>query len=258
MLSGTVSGSALSAHAGGGAANAGLLDEDSKEIKANKGVILRNSVEYIKNLVQLVQVQRTRNQQLESEVAQYRNRFGNIMGGAGNVTMNGVGPLSMNGGNGMSPSGMQSSGHTDDEANAMAGYVLADSLSSPEGFDMKSMFGAVGPLDTLGGTHGHALSSGAMGMEGVESSSLGAAGMGMMGMTHTHNNNGGANGNANGQNVLSSGAAGGVSTMLMDTQSPSTGSGEGDEAEDEDMPRGRRTTRFPAGVGKVEDEMGTL
>lgn len=41
LLSGTVSGSAL-ASAGGN------LDEESKEIKANKGVILRNSVEYIK------------------------------------------------------------------------------------------------------------------------------------------------------------------------------------------------------------------
>lgn len=41
LLSGTVSGSAL----GSGASN---LDDDSKEIKANKGVILRNSVEYIK------------------------------------------------------------------------------------------------------------------------------------------------------------------------------------------------------------------
>ena len=36
LLSGTVSGAAL------------IGDDDSKEIKANKGVILRNSVEYIK------------------------------------------------------------------------------------------------------------------------------------------------------------------------------------------------------------------
>lgn len=94
LLSGTVSGSALGAG----------MDEDSKEIKANKGVILRNSVEYIKcvalasslqiltdvrrrNLVQLVQVQRTRNQQLESELAQYRNRYGNVMGGGGQCPM---------------------------------------------------------------------------------------------------------------------------------------------------------------------------
>lgn len=42
LLSGTVSGSAL------GAGGAVALDDDSKEIKANKGVILRNSVEYIK------------------------------------------------------------------------------------------------------------------------------------------------------------------------------------------------------------------
>jgi hypothetical protein len=36
-----------------------------------------------RNLVQLVQVQRTRNQQLESELAHYRNRYGNAMGGPG-------------------------------------------------------------------------------------------------------------------------------------------------------------------------------
>ena len=45
LLSGTVSGSAIGAPSG---QNPALLDEDSKEIKANKGVILRNSVEYIK------------------------------------------------------------------------------------------------------------------------------------------------------------------------------------------------------------------
>lgn len=43
LLSGTVSGSALGAGVS--------LDDDSKEIKANKGVILRNSVEYIKWVV---------------------------------------------------------------------------------------------------------------------------------------------------------------------------------------------------------------
>ena len=227
-----------------------------------------------------MQVQRTRNQQLESELAQYRNRYGNVMGGsewldckfpprltlhAGNIAINGVG---------LSPGAMhQSSGHTDDEANAnaMAGYVLADSLSSPEGFDMKNMFGgSVGPLDTLsnnghghGHGHGHTLSSGTMGMEGVETSSLGAVGMGMMGMSmgglahpaasSSSSATAQGNGNGNGNQHLSSGTA----AMLMDTQSPSTnGSGEGDE--DEDLPRGRRATRFPAGVGKVEDEMGAL
>ncbi|KIM33849.1 hypothetical protein M408DRAFT_325430 [Serendipita vermifera MAFF 305830] len=262
LLSGTVSGSALGA--------GGLLDEDSKEIKANKGVILRNSVEYIKNLVQLVQVQRTRNQQLESELAQYRNRYGNVMGGGGGMPMNGVG---------MSPGAMhQSSGHTDDEANAnaMAGYVLADSLSSPEAFDMKTMFGtgSVGPLDTLGGAnggannngaghgHGHTLSSGSMGMEGVETSSLGAVGMGMMGMSmgglaHPASSGGGGAAQGHGNPAIARAQlSSGTAAMLMDTTSPSTnGSGEGDEVEDEDAaPRGRRATRFP----KVEEEMGTL
>lgn len=42
LLSGTVSGSAL------GSGGAIAMDEDTKEVKANKGVILRNSVEYIK------------------------------------------------------------------------------------------------------------------------------------------------------------------------------------------------------------------
>jgi len=44
LLSGTVSGSALNATGGPNAS----LDDEAKEIKANKGVILRNSVEYIK------------------------------------------------------------------------------------------------------------------------------------------------------------------------------------------------------------------
>lgn len=185
--------------------------------------------------------------------------------------------------NGMSPGAMHpSSGHTDDEANAnaMAGYVLADSLSSPEGYDMKNIFGggSIGPLETLGGNpghgnnnnghghgHGHTLSSGTMGMEGiVETSSLGAAGMGMMnmslgGMAHPLSASSSAttaaqqahgNGKPGGGQLSSSTAA-----MLMDTQSPSTnGSGEGEEGEEDDLPRGRRTTRFP----KVEDEMATL
>jgi len=165
-----------------------------------------------------------------------------------------------------SPSGMQSSGHTDDEANAMAGFVLADSLNSPEGFDIKGIFGgsgSIGPLETLGGNnthgHGHTLGPGSMGMEGVETSSFGAVGMGVMGASHSNADPSALNhGNgANGQNLLGSGATG-VSSMLVDTQSPSTGSGEGDEGEEDDMPRGRRTTRFPAGVGKVEDDMGII
>ncbi|PVG04537.1 HLH-domain-containing protein [Serendipita vermifera] len=252
LLSGTVSGSALAG------------DDDSKEIKANKGVILRNSVEYIKNLVQLVQVQRSRNDQLESELAQYRNRFGSITGssnaGSGNMGISN---------SGISPgNGMQTTSHADDDANAMAGYVL-HSMNSPEGFDVKSIFGSsVGPLETMGSSnlqghnnslgHGPSLSSGNMSMEGVETSPSNQMGMaqdgqmGMMGMTGMHGMHPSASnhGNANNGGL-------GVNPSLMDTTSPSTGSGEGDEVE-EDEPRGRKTTRFPAGVGKHEDEVPTL
>jgi hypothetical protein len=178
----------------------------------------------------------------------------------------------------------------------MAGYVLADSLNSPEGFDMKAIFGGqtgIGPLDTIGGGgggggvhghgnphggHAHTLSSGAMSMEGVETSSgqpfglssMGASGMMGIGMSglgnttssgpfmqgshhhHQHNNNMlvSNNGNGNGNN----GGGLGVSVMMTDKTSPSTGSGEGDEAEDDDLPRGRKTTRFP----KQEDETPVL
>ena len=198
---------------------------------------------------------------------------------------------------------MQSSNHTDDDTSAMAGYVLADSLNSPEGFDMKAIFGGqtgIGPLDTIGsgggvgvhghgnphGGHAHTLSSGAMSMEGVETSSgqpfglssiaaSGMMGIGMSGLGgggpassatfmqgshhHQHNNNNNNNmmfvsNNGNGNN----GGGLGVSVMMTDKTSPSTGSGEGDEAEDDDVPRGRNRTRFPAGVGKQEDETPVL
>lgn len=180
---------------------------------------------------------------------------------------------------GISPGdGMHSNNHTDHDANTMADYVLTDSLNSPEAFDMKTIFGTqpgVGPLDTLGGGvhaqgnphHGHTLSSGNMSMEGVETSSgqpfglTPMAGPGMMGIGM------GAIGGAppasiQGATMLGSGTGNGglgVSTMMTDKTSPSTGSGEGDEEQDEEPPtRGRRVTRFPAGVGKQEDEPTVL
>lgn len=178
-----------------------------------------------------------------------------MTGGAG-TTSNGTGNMSINAG-GISPdAGMQAS-QTDDETNAMARYVLADNFSSPDGggFDIKAMLGGQSSLDALSGSHGnghvHTLSSGPMNMEGVETSSgtpfgLGSSvGMGGQGSTAS-NVQGFGGGNGNGGL--------GVASMLADKTSPSTGSGEGDEAEDEDFPRGRRTTRFPAGVGKQEDE----
>ncbi|KZO92045.1 HLH-domain-containing protein, partial [Calocera viscosa TUFC12733] len=52
-----------------------LADEDGKEspaVKANKGIILRKSVDYIRHLQQLVQAQAQRNRDLEDELKKYR------------------------------------------------------------------------------------------------------------------------------------------------------------------------------------------
>ncbi|KAG8806645.1 hypothetical protein FRC17_004886 [Serendipita sp. 399] len=155
----------------------------------------------------------------------------------------------------------------DGDADAMVSYVMADPLSSPDGFGMKTILGAagVGPLDTIG--------SMTTMMQGIEHSGsqlgFGAPGMNM-GMLGFLNNPGvelpsnsqspagpttvasGGNGNANA----------GLSAIIMDTTSPSTGSDE--VIDDEDRPRGRARGRsatrslFPAGVGKVEEEPTTL
>lgn len=139
---------------------------------------------------------------------------------------------------------MQSTGQTDDEANAMAGYVLSDALSSPEPFDVKNLFpqSSIGPLEVIShassqSAHGHGHTMSSSGMEGVETSNP------VVGNTRPAGNGG-----------LTSG----VSAMLLDATSPSTGSGENEEVDDEEMHRGRRTTRFPPGVGKQEDEITTL
>jgi hypothetical protein len=116
---------------------------------------------------------------------------------------------------------------------------------------MKTLFSqtSIGPLDVInnagsqsghGHGHGHGHTMSTSGMEGVETS--GPANT-SSGMTHT---------------TGAGGLASGVSAMLLDATSPSTGSGENEEVDDEEMHRGRRTTRFPPGVGKQEDEISTL
>ncbi|KAG8896679.1 hypothetical protein FRB99_008761 [Tulasnella sp. 403] len=55
--------------------NTSIADDEGKEtpaMKANKGIILRKSVEYIRYLQQLVRVQASRNRELESQLAHYR------------------------------------------------------------------------------------------------------------------------------------------------------------------------------------------
>jgi hypothetical protein len=164
---------------------------------------------------------------------------------------------------GISPAGgMQTTSHADDDANAMAGYVLHP-MNSPEGFDIKHIFGSsVGPLETMGSSNlqghnnglGHtpSLSSASMAMEGVETSPSNQMSMvhdGIMGMTSMHGMHP-SSGHPNAGGL-------GVTEHPIDTTSPSTGSGEGDEHHDEEV-RGRKMTRFPAGVGKQEDEVPTL
>ncbi len=57
---------------GGTAAN-GTAQDGSNVVKANKGMILRKSVEYIRYLQQLVSAQATRNRDLEQQLQAFRN-----------------------------------------------------------------------------------------------------------------------------------------------------------------------------------------
>lgn len=54
------------------------VGDETAAAKANKGMILRKSVDYIRYLQQLVGAQASRNRVLESELANYRSRDGSI------------------------------------------------------------------------------------------------------------------------------------------------------------------------------------
>lgn len=164
----------------------------------------------------MVQVQRSRNQQLESELAQYRNRFGSVGDGIPQTNGNSLGDFDGLGrmagsGNGLnSPNGDHNSVImvNGDEDAAMT-VLLTNPLSPDADFDIKNMF----PMQM--GVH----DTGSMGDQGQGSSIPMPLG------------------------------------MLVDTQSPSTPSGEGEDEEDPLPPRGRgrdRGSRFPSGAKKEE------
>ncbi|KAJ3714415.1 hypothetical protein C8R42DRAFT_242158 [Lentinula raphanica] len=58
----------------GAAGSGGANDDSSSVVKANKGMILRKSIEYIRYLQQLVTAQGARNRELERELRGYRER----------------------------------------------------------------------------------------------------------------------------------------------------------------------------------------
>ncbi|KAG9091654.1 hypothetical protein FRC06_000479 [Ceratobasidium sp. 370] len=73
----------------------GAVDEEGGKEgpKANKGMILRKSVDYIKYLQQLVRAQASRNRELESQLSQYRGADGapsDLAGSLGLGAVNGV------------------------------------------------------------------------------------------------------------------------------------------------------------------------
>lgn len=95
----------------------------------------------------MVQVQRTRNQQLESELAHYRNRFGSV--GDGIPQTNGSGLADFDGLGGMAGSGngLNSSNGDHNSVNMANGdddtamsVLLANPLSPDADFDIKNMF----------------------------------------------------------------------------------------------------------------------
>ncbi|KAL0569073.1 hypothetical protein V5O48_012900 [Marasmius crinis-equi] len=74
----TGNGSANSTN-GNGSASANAAANAAGVVKANKGMILRKSVEYIRYLQQIVQEQDSRNRQLEMELRGYRERNGETL-----------------------------------------------------------------------------------------------------------------------------------------------------------------------------------
>jgi len=162
----------------------------------------------------LVQVQRTRNQQLESELAQYRNRFGSAADGIPQTNGSTLSDFDGLGGMAGSGNGLNSSNGDHNSVNMVNGdddaamtVLLTNPLSPDAEFDIKNMF----PMQM--GSHDH----GGMGDQGQGSSVPMPLG------------------------------------MLIDNQSPSTGSGEGEEEEDVPRGRGRdRGSRFPSGAKKEE------
>ena len=162
----------------------------------------------------MVQVQRTRNQQLESELAQYRNRFGSVTDGIPQHNGNSLGDFDGLGRMTGSGNGLNSSNGDHNSVNMVNGdedaamtVLLTNPLSPDADFDIKNMF----PMQM--GAH----DTGSMGDQGQGSSIPMPLG------------------------------------MLVDTQSPSTGSGECEEEEDMPRGRGRdRGSRFPSGAKKEE------
>lgn len=162
----------------------------------------------------MVQVQRTRNQQLESELAQYRNRFGSVTGGIPQPNGNGLGDFDGLGGMAGSGNCLNSSNGEHNSVNMVNGdedaamtVLLTNPLSPDADFDIKNMF----PMQM--GAH----DTGGMGDQGQGSSIPMPLG------------------------------------MLVDTQSPSTGSGECEDEEDVPRGRGRdRGSRFPSGAKKED------
>jgi len=93
----------------------------------------------------LVQVQRTRNQQLESELAQYRTRFGSVADGIPQLNGNGLGDFEGLGGMAGSGNGLNSSNGNHNSVNMEIGdedaaMKLINPLSPDADFDIKNMF----------------------------------------------------------------------------------------------------------------------
>ncbi|KAG9008137.1 hypothetical protein FRB94_013694 [Tulasnella sp. JGI-2019a] len=155
-LSSTVE-SLLPPSAGGTATTSAALsvgpEGDEKEtpaMKANKGIILRKSVEYIRYLQQLVRIQANRNRELEAQLAHYNPdamSSSSPNGSSPSNLLSAVGGMSVNG-NGSDPLGMLHMINEDD----MNGLVLSNmSNMSPEDTTSLAMMSGVSGSNSVGG-----------------------------------------------------------------------------------------------------------
>jgi len=107
----------------------GAVDEEGGKEgpKANKGMILRKSVDYIKYLQQLVRAQASRNRELESQLSQYRGANGAPSDLAGSL---GLGAVNVDGTVGSVDLGGLLTIPDEDDAIMMSSAPLSSELSS--------------------------------------------------------------------------------------------------------------------------------
>ncbi|KAH8797975.1 helix-loop-helix DNA-binding domain-containing protein [Flagelloscypha sp. PMI_526] len=158
---------------GGGNASGGAGGAEGQVVKANKGMILRKSVDYIRYLQQLVSVQGARNRELEAELRAAKGQGGGGVssggGGGGSFAMSGTMGLGFGMGMGMmtfQPQQQQHSSSTPRQDDV--GVNSQTSTLKPNDVKMSSSVGGEEGLSPLTGSE-----DGSEGVKMEEEASIG-------------------------------------------------------------------------------------